>query len=176
MEYSYKPTDYEIKLAILYTINALKSNADYTVLDLIISYAANVNYFELEQYIGNLIDNGDLRQTEINGGAVFCITPSGEETLGFFAHKIPGSIKVRLDEKVAEINRKEKMGNKIEVDYYPVSKNEYTVKCTMVEGGTPIMNFEFYAGSRERAATICSKIKSNPEEFYKKIAKIVNEE
>ena len=167
MEYTYKPTEYEIKLIILYAIKALKVSSSYTLLDYVISSSANVNYFELEQYIASLMDKDNLIEYEADGNKYFSITESGEETLEFFSHKIPGSIKTRLEEKIAEINRKERAGNKFYADYFPINENEYMVKFSMEEGGSVLFKFELYAGSRERAVEICSYLKNNTTEFYK---------
>ena len=175
MEYTYKPTDYEIKLIILYAVKSLKIGASYTILDYVISSAANVNYFELEEYIKSLIENGTLTESVTDGENIFSITDSGEETLGFFLNKIPGSIKERLDNKISAINHKEALGNKIYTDYYPVNENEYIVKFTLEEGKTVLMNMEIYAGSKERAKDMCVYLKANTDDFYKKVAAIISE-
>ena len=175
MEYAYKPTDYEIKLIILYAVKSLKVGASYTILDYVISSSANVNYFELEQYIKNLIETSNLSERLTDGENIFTITDSGEETLGFFLNKIPGSIMERLDDKISDINRQESSGNKIYADYYPVNESEYTVKFSLEEHGTVLMSMELYAGSKERAKDICVYLKSNTEDFYKRVAAIINE-
>lgn len=175
LEYAYKPTDYEIKLIILYAVKSLRVGASYTILDYVISSSANVNYFELEQYIKSLIENGNLAEIAADGENIFSITDSGEETLGFFSNKIPGSIMERLDEKISAINREEASGNKIYADYYPVNENEYTVKISLEEGGTVLMSMELYAGSKERAREMCVYLKANTEDFYKKVTALINE-
>lgn len=175
MEYAYKPTDYEIKLIILYTVKSLKIGASYTILDYVISSSANVNYFELEQYIRGLIDIGNLSELDVENEMVFSITDSGEETLTFFENKIPGSIKVRLDEKIDDINKKEMSGNKFYADYVPISENEYVVKCSMQENGITIFKLEFYAGSKQNAMDICKHLKQNTGDFYRKFVGIINE-
>ncbi len=174
MEYTYMPTEYEIKLIILFSIKSLKVSADYTLLDYVISSAANVNYFELEEYITSLIDKDNLMEYEADGKRYFSITESGEETLGFFEHKIPGSIKSRLQEIIKEINLKEKLGNKVFADYEPINENEYIVKFSMEEGGVKLMALEIYAGDKRRAIDICSYIKNNTASFYTDITKVID--
>ena len=175
MEFTYKPTDYEIKLIILYAVKALKIDANYTILDYVISSSANVNYFELEQYIKNLMDSGNLKERMVGQDNIFSITESGEETLSFFSNKIPGSIMERLDDMISSVNREALSGNKIHVDYYPINENEYTVKISIEEDKKVLMNMEFYAGPKERAKDISLYLKANTEEFYKKVAEVINE-
>jgi len=175
LEFTYKPTDYEIKLIILYAVKTLKIDANYTILDYVISSSANVNYFELEQYIKNLIDIGNLTERTSGADTVFSITESGEETLGFFSNKIPGSIMERLNDIIFKVNREALSGNKISVDYYPLNENEYTVKISIEEDKKVLMNMEFYAGPKERAREISRYLKANTEDFYKKVASLINE-
>ncbi len=174
MEYTYIPTEYEIKLMILYTVKNLKVASNYTMIDYVISSCADVNYFELGQYIDHLMETDNLSQYSADGDNYFSITTSGEETLGFFEGKISGSIRLMLEEKIREINRENAMGNILEVDYIPINENEYTVKFRMEEGGIVVMNLEFYAGNRERAAEICSYLKSNNADFYKTMMETID--
>lgn len=174
MEYAYKPNEYEIKLIILYTIKSLKKNADYTLLDYVISSAANINYFELEPYIAELIAKDNLMEYNADGKTYFAIKENGEETLEFFTHKIPGSIRIALEETINTINRNEKNANKFMVDYVPVNENEYNVKFLMEEGGIPLVDLNLYAGSRERAVEICSYLKNNASEFYKTLTALID--
>ena len=174
MEYIYKPTEYEIKLIVLYTIKSLKVSANYTLLDYVISSAANVNYFDLEQYIASLIDKNNLMEYEADGNVYFSITDSGEETLEFFSHKIPASIRGRLDEKIRNINLKENLGNKVVADYFPINEKEYTVKLTMEESGLTLMEIELYAGNKERAIAMCSYLKKNTSQFYADVSRLID--
>lgn len=174
MEYTYKPTEYEIKLIVLYTVKNLKVASSYTLLDYVISSCANVNYFELGQYITELMDTDNLAEYEADGERYFSITDTGEETLGFFESKIPGSIKLALSDKIQDVNRESRLGNKLYADYFPINENEYTVKLSMEEGGVVIMSLELYAGSKERAIQMCRYLKSDTEDFYKSVIELID--
>lgn len=174
MEFTYIPTEYEIKLMVLYTVKNLKVPSDYTMLDFVISSCANVNYFELEKYITELMGIENLAQYTVEGENYYSITEQGEETLDFFVRKIPGSIRLALEEKIRGINTENAKGNKLSTDYIPLNENEYTVKLSMEEGGTLIMELEFYAGPKERAIAICSYLKNHNAEFYKNFMELVD--
>ncbi len=174
MEYTYKPTEYEIKLMVLFAVKNLKLPSGYTLLDYVISSAANVNYFELGQYISALMATDNLREYTADGETYFSITEAGEETLDFFSGKIPGSIKDVLIEKIQEINREQARGNKLYADYFPINENEYTVKFSLEEGGVTLLNLELYAGSRERAVEICKYLKTDTGSFYKAVVEAID--
>ena len=165
----------EIKLIILYIVKNVKKSVDYTLLDFVISSVTNVNYFELEPYIAELIEKDNLMEYQSDGKIFFSIKDSGEETLDFFKHKIPGSIMSGLVETITDINRTEARGNSFFVDYIPLNSKEYAVTFSMVEGGLPLVNMEFYAGSKERAAIICNYLKNNTAEFYKSLTGIIDD-
>ncbi len=175
MDFIYKPTEYEIKLMILYTLKELKMSTTYTMLDYVISSCAYVNYFELEQYITELMQKDNITTYEADGESYYSIAQAGEETIGFFANKIPGSIRLKLQELIEDINRKNAQGNELYADYFPINENEYTVKFSMKESGVIVFELEFYAGSKERASQICRYLRRDNADFYLKMMEVINQ-
>ena len=175
MEFTYTPTEYEIKLMVLYTVKNLKVASNYTMLDFVISSSADVNYFELERYITDLMSTQNLTSYSADGDKFYAITEAGEETVGFFERKIPGSIRLKLKDKIDEINRENARGNKIFADYIPINENEYSVKLSLEDNGAVILNLEFYAGPKERASEICTYLRKNTTEFYKAFMELVDQ-
>ena len=175
MDFTYIPTEYEIKLMVLYTVSHLKIASDYTMIDYVISSCANVNYFELEAYITDLMATGNLDDYEADGQKYYTVTDAGEEALGFFSGKIPGSIRLKLNDKISEINRENAKGNKLSADYFPLNENEYIVKFSMKENNTIIINLELYAGSKDRAAEMCRYLKKDTTGFYRNFMRLLDD-
>ena len=73
MEYTYIPTEYEIKLMILYTVKEVKMPSSYTLIDFVISSCANVNYFELEPHITDLLDSQNLKEYISDGERYYVV-------------------------------------------------------------------------------------------------------
>ena len=71
----------------------------------IAAYVASVVADKLQEYIGTLMEVGDLAEFDIDNDKVYSLTASGEETLGFFADKIPYSIREKLTNCVNIINK-----------------------------------------------------------------------
>ena len=90
-----------MNLIILYVISKLRTSATYTILDYIISPAADTNYFALQNYLEALIESENLSELTVDGEKIYSLTVSGEETIGFFADRIPPSVRDKLDELVA---------------------------------------------------------------------------
>lgn len=175
MDFTYIPTEYEIKLMVLYTVSHLKVASNYTMIADVISSCANVNYFELESYITDLMANGNLDDYDADGQKYYTTTDTGEETIGFFSSKIPASIRLQLNDKIYGINRENARGNKLFADYLPINEHEYMVKFSMEENNTIVLNFELYAGSKERAAEMCTYLKRDTTGFYKNFMKLMDD-
>ena len=175
MKSIYKPTEYEMKLIVLYVISKLKTSATYTILDYVISSVVDMNYFALQEYILNLIEVGDIAEVEIEKSSVYTLNASGEETIGFFEGKIPFSIREKLDVMVKKVNDNANPSNKTEVDFYPLNEKEYGVKFTLKEDNITMLSLDVYIGDRENAKKVCNYFKQNTNDVYSKILGIVSQ-
>ncbi len=176
MKTMYKPSEYEMKLIVLYVIYNLKTSATYTLLDYIISSVVDMNYFDLELYIRNLIEVGDLADIEIEGERVYSLNPSGEETIGFFETKIPFSIRERLLQYVKDVNQKANVANEISTDYYAINENEYAVVLNIIENNVTMLKLDVYIGDKETAKKAAQHLKSNVNDVYTNIMQLVSDE
>ncbi len=175
MEFKYRPDEIEIKLMLLYIIKNLKTEATYTLLDYIVKDIAELNYFELQRYIDALVGTKDIKELRTNEGTlIYSITNTGEETVEFFAEKLPFTIREELTGKVNEINKKQNTSSEIKVDYYPLNTNEYAVKFYVKENGTSMLKLDFYAGSRDRAKEMANYINNNPQDAYSALFECIN--
>ena len=176
MKVMYKPSEYEIKLIILFVIKNLRTSATYTILDYVISSSIDMNYFDLQQYIDNLIETDNITELTIDGERVFSLSRAGEETIGFFADRIPFSIRERLIEYVNITNKKKNVSSEITYDYYPISQTEYGVKMNIKENGVTMMKLDIYVGDKQSAKNICKRFADNTTEIYAGILAIINGE
>lgn len=175
MEIKYRPDDFEIKIMLLYIVNNLKTNATYTLLDYIVKDTTELNYFELQKYLNNLVESNDLKELKTNDGIIYSLTNSGSETVGFFADKLPFTIREALTQKVRLVNKKQNAGNEISADFYPVSSNEFALKFTVKESSVPLLKLDFYVGSKERAKKAAAYFNENAAQMYSEIANFLNE-
>ena len=171
----YKPDEYEMKLIILYVIQNLKISATYTILDYIISSTVDLNYFDLQNHIDNLIETDNIAELEIDDEKVYSITVPGEETIGFFRDRIPFSIREKLDAHIKEYtNEKENYSSEITSDYYPINENEYAVNFTIKENGVTMLNLEIYIGDKETAKNTSEYFLKNTNDVYMGIFDLIN--
>ena len=174
MKTMYKPDDYEMNLIVLYVISKLKTSATYTILDYIVSLTVDINYFALQDYLKALIESQNISEHSVDGEKIYSLTPEGEETIGFFADRIPLSLRDRLDKHIVETNRRENVSTSIKCDYFPINEREYSVKLDIKESDVTMLNFEMYVGDRERAKKISRYINNNTGEVYSQIVALIN--
>lgn len=166
MNYKYKPDDYETKLIILYSISNLKKSPSYHLLSQVVTSSADINYFEIQQYIDELAELKSIEEYIVDGETVFSLTESGEEMCEYFAMRIPASIRQKIEDSAYEINSDRSNENKVYADYLPLSETEYKVNCGILENNIRLLDFEMYAGPKDRAKRICKYFKEHTKEFY----------
>ncbi len=165
----YKPDDYESKLIILFALKNLKQSPNYQVLSQVVSQSADIQYFELQEYLKAVIDIGSAEEFKIGEEYVYTLTHMGEETCEYFSSRIPASIRESIISAAREINNDTSDLNKVYADYIPINEIEYKVVCGIMENGVKLLDFELYAGEKERAKKICSYFKAHTRDFYMNI-------
>lgn len=175
MDFRYKPDDYEAKLIILYAIKKLKKSPSYQTLSAIITPAADINYFDMDGYIKELGRLDSVVEYQVEGETVFSLAKAGEEMCEFFASRIPASIREKIDNTAYEINNDRSDENKTYADYLPINEHEYRVKCGILENNMKVLDFEMYAGPKERAKKVCEYFKEYTSEFYQSLMNMIEE-
>lgn len=168
-QFLYKPDDYEAKLIILFALENLKKSPNYQILSQVVSQSVDVQYFELEQYLKAVMEIGSVEEYTIDNDIVYSLTKLGEETCEYFSSRIPPSVREKIINAAREVNNDTSDLNKVYADYIPINEIEYKVVCGIMENGIKMLDFEMYAGEKERAKKICSYFKANTREFYMNI-------
>lgn len=171
--YKYKPDDYETKLIILYSIQSLKHSPTYQLLSQVACGSADINYFDIQRYITELCELKTIEENKIDDKTVYSLTQQGEEMCEFFASRIPASVRDKIDTSAYEINNDRSMENKVYANYIPIDEVQYKVNCGIMEDNLKLLDFEMYAGSKERAKKICEYFKENTRDFYMELVSIV---
>ncbi len=165
----YKPDEYEAKLIILFALQNLKKSPKYQVLSEVVSQSVDVQYFELEQYLKSVIEIGSVEEFIIDEEFVYSLTKLGEETCEYFSSRIPASVREKIINASREINNDTSDLNKVYADYIPINELEYKVVCGIMENGVKLLDFEMYAGEKEKAKKICRYFKADTRGFYMNI-------
>ncbi len=174
MDFKYKPTEYEFKLIVLYIIRNLKLNVTNTMLGYVAENAIRTDFFELQEYVQKLSEEGKVVELVIEGNNVYSISEKGEEILEFFEQDIPYSVREKLDIAMSAYVEKENRENEAVAQYHLISPTEYSVKCVIKENNSELLRLEFNSGSRDMAKDFCTAFKGREMELYQRIMTEIN--
>lgn len=169
-----EPNDEDMKLMVLYAVGKLKVSATYTRIFQVLSAAADVGYCVLTVPISDLIESGNLEENHYDNQTAYSLTRRGSETLGFFVEKILRSVRLRMQNEINKINKEVLSGNNLDAIIVPMNENEYLVKAEITESNVPVLKFEAYVGSRERAEKVVKNFKEHTNLMYLNVLKAID--
>jgi len=157
------------KLLILYIIKHCPfslTNSELTELVLKKNY---INYFFLQQYIGEIIES-ELIETSVDAERkVYKLLPKGEVTLDLLHNKIPDPIKNELNSEFDLQKNKKIKDTQVIGEYFPKDNNQYTVSLKLVENEEILFSLYLEVASVAQAELFCAKWKYSTETIYQDI-------
>ena len=82
MRTMYKPSEYEMKLIVLFVIKYLRTGATYTILDYIISSVVDMDYFVKYEAVSYFVGDPDDARNNYNNHYVYFLPSSGNALKG----------------------------------------------------------------------------------------------
>ena len=169
----------ENKVLILYILNKIDKPITNDALLQLVLYITDMNYFYFQQFLLDLLENKYIEIFKEDDNEVFesvyRITDLGKQTLELTKDMIPGIIKLKVDSTFKDELEEIKEAVSIVSEFVPIDKNDFNVKCKIVENNRIIFEVDVFAGSREHAKTICDNWKENAENIYPKIIHLLEE-
>jgi DNA-binding PadR family transcriptional regulator len=154
------------KLMILYILSRVDfplSNAQLTSFILEKEYT---NYFNIQRAISELLDDEFIAVKTIRNSSLYLITDSGNETLLFFDNLISSGIKEDIEEYLAENKYELKEEVSTPADYSHVKKGEFSVRLSVIERGTHIIDLTLSVPTEEEAVIMCNKWSEKSSDIY----------
>ncbi len=143
------------KLIILYMLDRVDFPLTNAQLSQFILERGYTNYFNLQESINQLIGDGFISATMIRNTSHYQSTPEGREALAFLENRLSDAIK----KDILSFFNQEKINLKNEVeilaDYYPTSKGEYAVTCTINDRGDTVLELKMNVPTKDQAIAIC---------------------
>ncbi|HEY8421934.1 MAG TPA: DUF4364 family protein [Thermoclostridium sp.] len=127
-----------------------------------------INYFYMQQYLSELIEEKLVTAEKKDGISYYTITEKGSEVLDMFESILPAGLKKLIKDSTAEIRNKIRTETMITADYIPEGDG-YTVLCKIRENDFSLMEVKIAAGTKEDARNICKNWTSFPQEIYLEI-------
>ena len=144
------------KLKLLYILNYINlplTNAEITNFILDNDF---LDYFTLQQSLGDLCDSKFVVLNLKNGNKYYSISEAGIVALDMFSEKLPKYF----------IKHRELLGH-----YYKKKDDEYIVSLQVMENESTIFSLSINVPDEELAKHICKKWDSSPETIFSSILK-----
>ena len=123
-------------------------------------------YFKLQQAISELIESGFIREESTHSRTFYHLTEDGAETIHYFKNDISSAIQSDINKFLNEKQYELKNEVSVKSDYYKNSNNEYSVRCQVIEQGSPLIDLTVTAPTEAEAETIANSWAKKNQEIY----------
>lgn len=153
------------KLKLLYILNYINiplTNIEFTNHILENNY---MDYFSLQQILGDLCDSKFIKLNSKNGNEYYSISEAGIAALEMFGEKLPGYFTNEITTNFSYLKKELKKQREL-IGHYYKRNDEYIVSLQVMENESVIFNLSISVPTEILAKNICKKWDSNPEEIF----------
>ena len=160
----------ENRLLLLYLIDKMDLPLSRSQITDYIIQAEYMDYYTLQQALGDMVDGGYLDGTSDNNTTRYTITDEGLQTLEYFEKHIPPSVRNRINQYVKESRGDIKRAFENTATFFPnEAGDEFLVKCGVYEESRVLMELTISVDTREQARLIQNNWKANAKTLYGEI-------
>ncbi|MBO4626757.1 MAG: DUF4364 family protein [Lachnospiraceae bacterium] len=154
------------KLIILYILDRVDFPMTNAQLSNFITDRQYTNYFNVQQVLADLTDDGYITLDQTRNAAFYRITPDGHEALSFFYKNVSRNIRDDIDMYLSEQQYSLREESSNVADYHEARKGEYVVELKVVERETSVIEIRLTVPSKENAETICRNWRKKNADIY----------
>ena len=163
----------DVKLIALFIIENFKTPVPSSFIVDTLMLEPFVNYFDLQQQMAELEDEGFVTYYVENNDRFYSITQKGAQALEFFRVRIPKTVRERLL-RVIKIKVKDlKNALSIKAEYEKVNDIEYRVSLGISEGNFDMFSLSLSVGDEVMAKKMCGAFKNNPQTMYSEFLSVL---
>ena len=155
----------QIKLLINYVVASIKEPVSTPIIIEALQLHGLANYFEVTQAIDDLIDNGNLSESD----GMLYITPKGVLSVGELSEELPNSVKETALADAMKLMLLEKRESENTVDIKK-TENGYYVTFRIMHKEISLMELTVYAADFEQAEQLKSHFLKDPAHVYSTVA------
>jgi predicted transcriptional regulator len=165
----------ESKLILLYIFNKINRPISNIRITEIVLENSLLNYFHLQQYLGELVSSNFLLLSREDKKQIYSISLKGKSVLEYFENRISENKIHMIDKYLEERGQAEKEDVKFSAEYFASVDTGYEVVCRMSQKSATLIELKLIASSSEQADHICSSWKSKGRAVYRYITETLNE-
>lgn len=165
----------ENKLLVLYILGSIGHPISNSRITEIVLENNLLNYFHLQQYLGELVDSGFIDSSKEEKRQMYSLSDKGKNVLGYFQNRISDSKKSIVDSYLLRYREALDKNIDISASYDRLDNGGYIVSCKLSENGICIIDLKLNTASGDSAAKVCENWNSNASQLYNKIVNILNQ-
>lgn len=165
----------ENKLLLLYILDRIEFPMTNAQVTQFILENDIMNYFMLQQYLGELKDSKFIVEKQSETNHIFILTESGKNTLSYFVNRIPKSQIERIDQLLNIQKEKMVKNRQVKADYIKISDDEYLVKLDVIEKDMSLIHLNLSVANNKQAKQICEKWREDAPNLYSQIINLLIE-
>lgn len=124
------------------------------------------NFLNIQQAIGELIDDGLVSSQPIRNRSHLSITDEGQKMLDFFKNDIHPGIRQDIDSYLKENSLALRNENSVLADYQRAASGEYEAHLVAKDRGITLLDLTISVPGEETAAAICDNWMRKNQEIY----------
>ena len=163
----------DVKLIALFIIENFKMPVPNSFIVDTLMLEPFVNYFDLQQQMAELSQEGFVTYYDENGDKFYSITKKGIEALEFFSVRIPKTVRERLLRAIKIKVKDLKNSLSIKADWKKTNDIEYLVSLGISEGNFDMFSLSLSVSEELMAKKICASFKKNPQAMYSEFLSIL---
>ncbi len=159
------------KLTILYLLNRVDHPISNNSLTNFLLENDFTDYFNLQQIMGELIDDGYVVKEDFRGKTLYRISPSGTASIKLLERELAPSMRAEIDKYIVDNGIALRDDISVMSKYYEADFNEYIVNLYIEEDGKKLLEMNVSVPTKADAEKICSRWYKANEELYPIIMK-----
>ncbi len=161
-------TDQQLKhkITILYLINQFSVPLTNQQLTDFVMVHELMNYFDLQQYLTDLVETSMLEYSTSEGENYYILTESGKNTLDLFSDRVSQSFRRKINDSVDSKKKSFVIKTNVTSDYSKEDDNDYEVHLSVKEGIYTLMDIKVNVVSNKHAKTICENWEKKAQYLY----------
>lgn len=156
---------FSMRLMLMYAASEYKKPITNTVLTNCILENNEVNFFDLQFNLYELVKRGELYGFKEDGEYFYRLTEDGQADIDCFNFKIPLVIKKKIRDSVEKQLEREKPITDVIADFTPVGK-EFLASMKVMENGVEQFGVNVLVTDREIAKGVCVYLKNNAARLF----------
>ncbi len=165
----------ENKLLLLYIVKEAETPLTGNEITRIVLENGFMNYFILQQLLGQLVKDDFITYYEDKGKHYYKIEEKGLSTLNLFISRIPQKLRQQVQDYLCENMQRIKKEKQITGRYTMEAEDRYLVNLKMIENQKVSLDLNLRIFSHKHARRICDNWNSNAPELYGKILNLLIE-